>query len=686
MALAQTRLDEVVAPLLPVLSPSVAERCGWSLSDAFECLMPPSYHLSSHIRDLHAHLEAVERGDILRLAVKMPPRHAKSTNCSQLFPAWWLGRRPSDEIILSSYSTDLARFQSRQCQRIVASPEYRQLFPNGGILRSGRASVDEWEVKGGGSVKAAGVGAGISGRGAHLGIIDDPFKDRAEANSAVIRESVHDWYKSTFYTRLAPDAAIVLVMASWHVDDMSERLLAASRDGSGEKWTVVLMPAIKADGTALWPERFTRERLEQTRIAIGSFEFDALYQQSPTAKGGNRFAVGEINWHDDEAEFPQDGQWFRFWDLASSTAERDGKSPDSTASFQGCVTRGPDGLPIFWARYGAGCQEEAPARDKTIKARAKLDAPSVRQGIESVAGYKDTYANLKAALMGVRTVMKVAVNRDKTVNAAEFEPVMEAGNVHILRDEWSERLLSELTAFPHGAHDDFANALWGAFQLARGPADHTRVYPQRVVDAMAGNGYDPPVWAEILIAISFSAPEGHRVVLAAKDGQRLYVYGCKTIFGGIGELAGAVAKMQADRVAKRVLFSALDGSHAPTVFGELYMAGVQCAPGADESHGHAALEQALIGGLIEIGCEAEPVAKAVEQFAHAPEGARSVVTGEQGGFSWAGDAGYVRALFDLAAYARTLAESKGAKPMTRVRQIQERIRAKRKPNADSEVW
>lgn len=170
----------------------------------------PAYVEAGHHLLIAEKLEQVERGEIDRLMVFMPPRHGKSELASRKFPAHYLGKHPTRQIIAASYNSDLATDFGRDVRNLVASPEYGEVFP-GVSLRVDSKAADRMNTNHGGVYIAAGVGTATTGRGAHLGIIDDPFKDRQDADSERQREAVWNWYRSTFFTRLMPGGAIVLI-------------------------------------------------------------------------------------------------------------------------------------------------------------------------------------------------------------------------------------------------------------------------------------------------------------------------------------------------------------------------------------------------------------------------------------------------------------------------------------------
>ncbi|MFT8720610.1 terminase large subunit domain-containing protein, partial [Acetobacter sp.] len=257
------------------------------------------YMVGPQHRLLCDRLDAVERGEIKRLMVFMPPRHGKSELTSKRFPAWFLGRNPTKQIITASYGATLAQGFGRDVRNIVASPEFGLLFPGVGVA-SDSAARDNWHTNKGGVYTAMGVGGGLTGKGAHVALIDDPVKDRQDAESPIIREAAWDWYRSVLRTRLMPNGAIVLVLTRWHPDDLAGRLLAEMENGTGEEWEVLSLPAIcvsdhdalhRGIGEALWPKVFPVAELKNIEKSIGPREWSALYQQNPTPGEGTLFKV-----------------------------------------------------------------------------------------------------------------------------------------------------------------------------------------------------------------------------------------------------------------------------------------------------------------------------------------------------------------------------------------------------------
>jgi len=234
----------------------------------------PQYRTAEHHRLICEKLEAVERGEIDRLMIFMPPRHGKSELASKRFPAWYLGRNPDKQVITASYNSDLAGDFGRQVRNIVREQRFRNVFPSVTLAEDSQAA-NRWNTSAGGSYVAAGVGTAVTGRGAHLLLIDDPVKDREEAESETRRETVYNWYSSTAYTRLMPGGAVILIQTRWHEDDLAGRLLEAEAKG-GDKWDKLILPAILSNGQALWPEWYPIDALNRTKAAIGPRDWSAL--------------------------------------------------------------------------------------------------------------------------------------------------------------------------------------------------------------------------------------------------------------------------------------------------------------------------------------------------------------------------------------------------------------------------
>lgn len=250
-------------------------------------------------RQLQQGYEQLQRGENVRLMIFMPPRHGKSDTATQKFPSWVLGKQPQWPIMVSSYSDELATDFGMLTRNLMQSDEYSAMFDT--KLRNDAKAKGKWITNSGGSYTAVGVGGALTGRGFKIGIIDDPFKNREEADSAVVRESRYNWYRSTFYTRQEGASMIVFILTRWHEDDLAGRVLrdaelARVNGDPYDAWDIISYKALATEnddhrsiGEALWPDKFNEAKLLTMKTAMGSYEFSSLYQQNPIDEKNRKF-------------------------------------------------------------------------------------------------------------------------------------------------------------------------------------------------------------------------------------------------------------------------------------------------------------------------------------------------------------------------------------------------------------
>lgn len=449
----------------------------------------PGYRVGPQHKLLCDKLDAVERGEIKRLMVFMPPRHGKSELTSKRFPAWFLGRNPDKQIITASYGATLAQGFGRDVRNIVASPEFSALFPDIGVAADSSAR-DNWHTTKGGIYTAMGVGGGLTGKGAHVALIDDPIKDRQDAESPVIREAAWDWYRSVLRTRLMPGGAIVLVLTRWHPDDLAGRLLDEMENGTGESWEVLSLPAIadRADdalgrslGEALWPDVFPLSELKNIERSIGPREWSALYQQQPTPGEGVLIKTAMLGVVD---EAPVGGTIVRRWDLAA-TRQMGTRDPDWTVGLK--MSRAPDGrfYILDMVRFRGGPDEVEAA----IKATAEQDGRGVHVVIPQDPGQAGVaQAQYLARLLARYRVTAVRETGDKATRAAPFASQVNAGNVSMVRAAWNRAFIEECASFPAGTHDDQVDAASGAFEIVCPPERRMPRFTPDIVNKIAQQG------------------------------------------------------------------------------------------------------------------------------------------------------------------------------------------------------
>lgn len=266
-------------------------------------LIDPNYMLEWFHAEIARRLEdgfrRLQNGENVRMMIFMPPRHGKSDEATQKFPSWVLGKDPTIPVMVSSYSDELATDFGQRTRDIMQSPEYSSMFDT--KLRQDAKAKGRWLTQDKGGYTAVGVGGALTGRGFKIGIVDDPFKNREEADSETIRDSRHKWYQSTFYTRQEGNSMIIFILTRWHEDDLAGRVLADAEEAKKrgdpyDKWEIIQFKAIateddahRKEGEALWPGKFSLEKLKTMKSAIGSYEFSALYQQTPIDDENRKF-------------------------------------------------------------------------------------------------------------------------------------------------------------------------------------------------------------------------------------------------------------------------------------------------------------------------------------------------------------------------------------------------------------
>ena len=398
-------------------------------------------------------LMRVFRGECKRLIINVPPRYSKTELAVVNFVAWAMGQVPDAEFIHASYSAPLAAANSAHVRALVQHEAYQQIFPG---CRLDSDAKSHWTTTAGGVMYAAGAGGTITGFGAgkHRAgfggaiILDDPHKSD-EARSDVIRQGVIDWFQNTLESRRnSPDTPIILVMQRLHERDLAGWLLAG---GNGEKWEHVCLPAITAEGEALWPEKHTLEDLRRMERAA-PYVFAGQYLQRPAPPEGGVIKPDKI---ETIAALPAgDIRWFRGWDLAASA------TGDYTAG--GKLGKLPDGRWVIADMVRLRCGPDE--RDAALVNTAARDSAAVPISLPQDPGQagKTQALYLTRKLSGYR-VKTSPESGDKVTRAEPLAAQINVGNVLMLRGPWNQELLDEMRLFPNGAHDDQVDALSRAF-------------------------------------------------------------------------------------------------------------------------------------------------------------------------------------------------------------------------------
>jgi predicted phage terminase large subunit-like protein len=419
-------------------------------------LTMPDLTPARHHELLIAKLEALARREIKRLMFFLPPGSAKSTYGSVLFPSWYIGNYPTHSVIAASHSKELAERFGRRVRNIVGSPIFRETFGFG--LSGDSGAAGRWETARGGEYFAVGVDASVTGRRAHLGIIDDPVKGRAEADSATVRQHVWEWYKADFWTRLVPEATLLYIGTRWHEDDLAGRLLEDAKAG-GEQWEVVSLPAIVEEegdalgriiGERLWPEWYTPEMLEVAQRDTRNWS--ALWQQRPMPESGDYFQNDWVRWYDSAP--PRD----RLRTYGASDYAVKANAGDWTVHLVAGIDPNDDlYLLDLWRKQTASNEWVESVIDLMDLWKTITWAEEAGQ-IEKGVGPFLTKRQLERKIYAVRKQYSSAA--DKAVRAQAIRGRVAMGKVYLpKRAPWAPVLLDEMLRFPAGKADDQVDGL-----------------------------------------------------------------------------------------------------------------------------------------------------------------------------------------------------------------------------------
>lgn len=474
----------------------------------------PGYRDAAHHRLIAEHLEKVESGEIKRLMITMPPRHGKSMLASEFFPSWFIGRNPDKYIVAATYAQELADDFGRKVRNQIADDTYATLFPGVGLKSDSTSSrrfhvtqpSDNFTTGQNGAYFAVGVGGPLTGRGAHLLLIDDPVKNREDAESEVIRKKTKDWYTSTAYTRLMPGGCIVVIQTRWHEDDLAGWL---QDEHKHEGWVILDLPAINDAGEALWPEQYPVETLEQIKRALPPRDWSALYQQRPSPETGDYFKVEWL--HDYETAPPLETMKTY---MGSDYAVTSNGGDYTVHAVIGVDPQNRMWLLDLW-RAQASSDVWVEAWCDLVKKWKPSQAAEETGQIKSGVG---PFLTKRARERQVYTWRRQFPTRgDKAVRAQSIRGRMAQDGLMVPRNApWLSDFKNELASFPVGVHDDQVDALGLVGQLldlissGREPVENRPVPKQISYEVQPDGSVKTNVSANDLIRLSAKKRTGNR--------------------------------------------------------------------------------------------------------------------------------------------------------------------------------
>jgi predicted phage terminase large subunit-like protein len=483
---------------------------------AYATFIDPSYKVPPHLQLLGGYLNAVERGDIKKLAITMPPRHGKSETTSGKFPGWCLGRDQSRCIMLTSYGASLAETFSIQNRDTIASnPRWRVVFPDAVISPNVRGR-EKWALAGQReNVIAAGVGGAIVGFGAWLFIIDDPIKNYEEAISQARQDQLYNWYTTVARTRRTLNGRIIIIMTRWAENDLLGRVLEAD-----DEYVVVHLPAIsygvEADyirlypdvhkrqkelatlpvtafpdplerpkGDVLWPELFDDVFMAEQAVAL-QHQFQAIYQGNPSAPEGTKFQRKwfrgitplvlshlkltslshyrsyDLAWSEKQKSDFTAGLRATLYKVEPFSFEEEEQLPTDVRNYLRLVSIPPV---ILVLEDMQRWQKEWDQSSDEIIRIANTDTAKYQLLIEAVASQNVGVKSLQKDMrMWKHKIKGVTVKGDKEVRATYGLALASKGAIFILYPtpttppSWEKEFLNEHAAFPAGKNDDQIDA------------------------------------------------------------------------------------------------------------------------------------------------------------------------------------------------------------------------------------
>ncbi len=437
---------------------------------AFTRTTTPDEPPAKHHELLCEALEAVERGDIPNLMVFMPPGSAKSKFCSHMFPAWYMGRNPTDNIICSSFATTMAERFGKKVRNTVDTSEFEDIFDV--RMSHDTTAKGDWATTDGGEYYAAGVDAAVTSRRADLGVVDDPVKGRKEADSETIQENTWQWFLTEFKTRMKPGGKIVIIQTRWNEGDLSGRILPDDWNGESgwvksptlrdenekpEQWYVLCLPGKarvddvlgRKEGDVLWPE-YLGPVIRQMMASLPPRDVAALYQQVPTADEGTFFKR----------------EWFKQYEPGEQAKHlniyitSDYAVTEDAGDFTEHAVWGIDPLGDVWLLtgwYGQTASDEWIAQLITLIKKWKPftcfgEKGQIRRAIEPY---------LKKEMLKNKAHCRLEwFNRShkKEITARAFQGLAAMGKIHIPNTDYGERALDQMLKFSGGRYDDFVDA------------------------------------------------------------------------------------------------------------------------------------------------------------------------------------------------------------------------------------
>lgn len=425
---------------------------------------------------------AVARGNC-GLLISAPPRHGKSMLITQATPIWALENFPQKNVVVATYGEELSSDFSRQVRDdILGNQDILTVR-----LRNDTQRVTNFLTTQGGGLKAVGLGGAITGRGAHIFILDDYIKQAKEAMSATYLEDLWTWYRTVARTRLEPGAVVIIVATRWVTNDLHGRIETHQKTTGSNFFKIIKLPALsmgesvdllgRPKDETLFPERYTKDDILEIKRDVGTRWFGAMFQQDPQ---GDENAAVNPEWFKTISrpnfesvlerlrKNPSQMKWVRSWDLASTK-----EAGDFTAGARCLYDKTSGDFFIEDMIRGQYSSAKVEALFKSAVESDELACPGIEIGIEQEPGSSGAYTIRHFESIAKTQVPNKKVTEHKATNAKllNSQPLLaaaEAGNVYYVEGPWNGDFIEELSLYPEGANDDQMDAVSNAYKQATG--------------------------------------------------------------------------------------------------------------------------------------------------------------------------------------------------------------------------
>jgi len=434
---------------------------------AFIAAVDPTYKFGVHLKRLGGLLMDVEKGDKDRIAVSMAPRFGKSQAISIYYPAWYLGRHPDHKVIVASHTSDLAVTMGRKVRNLMQTPEYQKIFPEVRIASDAKAA-GQWNTNKGGEFYTTGVGGALAGRGGHLIIVDDPLSEQdIKAGNTDSLDTTYEWYRSGLRTRLMPGGAIAVLHTRWHMRDLIGRLIKdAALNPDADQYEIFEFPAILNEddpdrAKSLWPEQWTLDSLLRTKASMPAWQWNAQYQQNPTAQESAIIKRDWIRWWP-KANPPSCEFIVQAFDTALTTKER---SDYSVCQTWGVFTHEEDGSTNAILLNSVKGKYEFPEL-KAMALQQYKDWEPDSVIVETKASGQPLVDEMRRSGLFVQE-FSPGKGQDKIARLNAVADMFSAGHVWFPETRWATETVEEVLEFPSGLHDDEVDTLTLALNRIR---------------------------------------------------------------------------------------------------------------------------------------------------------------------------------------------------------------------------